>query len=443
MENTERIVAESLLNRLFPICRSITGKGFEETIAILNEGFQYQIKREPSGGKVFDWNVPPVWTIRDAWVKNSKGEKIIDFQLSNLSVVSFSVPIHKVVDASELLAKLHYLEGRSDWVPYRTSYYREDWGFCCPHSLITSEKFTEPFEICIDSDLNSQGNLVWSETFHQGSSNQEILISTYACHPSLANDNLSGLVTAKLFFDYIKQFKTKYSYRFIVIPETIGALCFLKNHPSPERIVAGFVVTCTAGPGNFGIKMAFDENHWINDFSISALKKSGNPYKVYPFVPDGSDERQYASPGFRIPTVSLTSDKYYEYPEYHTSADNLDFVSIDRLLEVLAIHKNVFHEIESSFIPVRTSSMGEYQLGKRNLFPNIGGSNYQGARAPDSYEVASESRIEAFSWIMHLADGLRSIEHITAKSQLPTNVVLESIEIFKREGLLVCLSDFS
>ena len=443
MESMEKEVAESLLQKLFPICRSITGKGFEETISILNEGIDYQIKKESSGSNVFDWKVPPVWIIRDAWVKNSKGEKIIDFKKNNLSVVSFSTPVHEVLDESELLQKLHYLENHSEWVPYRTSYYKEDWGFCCAFSLIASDEFIGPFEIFIDSELNYEGDLVWSEAFHKGSSNQEILISTYACHPSMANDNLSGPVTARLFYDYITKFETKYSYRFIVIPETIGALCFLNNHKSPKNIVAGFVVTCTAGPGKFGIKLAFDESHWINDFSISALNKSGNLFDVYPFVPDGSDERQYAAPGFRIPTVSLTSDKYYEYPEYHTSADNLEFVSVDRLLEVLAIHKRVFHEIEDSFIPIRTSNKGEYQLGKRNLFPNLGGSIYQGAIAPNSDLLELESRIDAFGWIMHLADGRRSIENIAARSKLPINVILESVEIFQREGLLKCLSDFS
>jgi aminopeptidase-like protein len=309
--------------------------------------------------------------------------------------------------------------------------------------LVKSDKFVGPFEVYIDSELNYEGELVWSEAFHKGASNQEILISTYACHPSMANDNLSGLVTARLFFDYISKFETKYSYRFIVIPETIGALCFLNNHENPKKIVAGFVVTCTAGPGKFGIKLAFDEDHWINDFSLSALKESGNIFDVYPFVPDGSDERQYAAPGFRIPTVSITSDKYYEYPEYHTSADNLEFVSVDRLLEVLAIHKKVFHEIESSFIPKRTSDKGEYQLGKRNLFPSLGGSIYQSASTQNTDKLDKEIKTNAFGWIMHLADGTRSIDKIATKSKLPSDVIIESVEIFKKEGLLKCLSDYS
>jgi len=441
MALSEREIAESLMERLFPICRSITGKGFEETVSILNEGLDYKTKKVTSGSQVFDWKVPPVWSIQDAWVKNCNGEKIIDFQQTNLSVVNYSVAINKCIDKAELLEKLHYLENHKDWIPYRTSYYKEDWGFCCTYELISSDKFVGPFEVFIDSQLDYNGELLWTEAFHQGSSDQEILISTYACHPSLANDNLSGPVTARLLFDYIKKFKTKFSYRFIVIPETIGSLCFLNNHISPQNIVAGFVVTTTAGPGKLGIKMAFDPEHWINDFAISALKKSRKPFEMFAFAPDGSDERQYSSPGFRIPTVSITNDKYYDYPEYHTSADNLEFISIFNLLEVLAVHKQAFHEIESAFIPIRTSDKGEYQLGKRNLFPNTGGSIKQGAALnSDSFKL--EARIEAFSWIMHLADGKRSIENIAKRSNLPINAIEKSVKIFQDEGLLVCLSSF-
>jgi len=433
--------AKKYLETLFYECRSISGEGFKKTVNVMNEGLDFSLMKVQSGTEVFDWRVPAEWNIKDAWVKNKFGEKIIDFKASNISVVSYSISVHETISTEELLNKIHYLEHHPDWIPYRTTYYKEDWGFCCPFNLLSSEKFVGPFEVFIDSSLDNEGELVWTEALHKGSSTKEILISTYACHPSLANDNLSGVITARLFFDYIRKHETKYSYRLIVIPETIGSICFLNNHKNPKDIAAGFVVTTTAGPGKIGVKLGFETDHWINDLTLKVMEAEARGYKTYPFVPDGSDERQYSSPGFRIPTVSITSDKYYEYPEYHTSSDNLQFVSLDRLIEILGIYKSVFHEIESTFIPKRIMDKCEYQLGKRNLFPNTGGALKQSQPEYSGLDGV-EIKVEAFSWLMHLADGRHSLRKISEISGLSKEILEKCSKIFLEEGLIKCLSNF-
>ena len=434
--NPSEDLVTQMFEFLFPITRSLTGAGFLQTLEYLNKDFDPQYKSEKSGNQVFDWSIPPTWNIRDAWVKNAFGKKIIDFKDNNLSVVNYSIPVSLNLSKDELLKKLHSIPEKPDWVPYRISYYKRDWGFCCTSNLIESADFVGPFEVYIDSELDYSGSLIWSEALHHGSSSNEILLSTYACHPSMANDNLSGNILSRLLFSYIKSLNTKFTYRLVVIPETIGSLCFLKNHYDLEKIIGGFVITTVAGPDLIGLKNAFDKDHWINTLAHEVLSDSGISHKIYEFAPDGSDERQYSSPGFRIPTVSITKSKYHEYPEYHTSADNLQFVTANALLSTLELYKDLINKIENSKIPSRNMNFGEYQLGKRGLFPNTSGFLKSSIMKTTNSEEYSEDLIDAFGWIMNLADGTKTVDTISRISGISLAVISEGIDIFEKNDLV-------
>ena len=324
-EEKEHIqIISTFLNDLFPINRSITGSGVRETFDYICDRFLpgAVMKGIRAGTKVFDWVVPPEWTINDAYVKNKHGKKIIDFKENNLHLVSYSMPIECTLNEEELLLKLHTLPLYPELIPYRTSYYALNWGFCCKQDLINSDDFEGPFSVKIDSKLDQEGELNWLECFKQGEVDDEILISTYCCHPNLANDNLSGIVASVLLFSHLMKIKTKFSYRLVIVPETIGAISFLSK-ADISNVVGGMVLTCVAGPDRMSIKEGFDNTHWINKAAHHALNSAtGGNYITYPFVPDGSDERQYSTPGFRIVTPSIHKSKYYEFDEYHTSADN-------------------------------------------------------------------------------------------------------------------------
>ncbi len=426
---------------LFPINRSITGSGVRDTLQYIIENHlpEARIKSIRSGKKVFDWTVPDEWEIFEAYVINGRGEKIIDFHENNLHVVSYSTSVDEVMTQTELLAHLHTLPEQPDKIPYRTTYYKRDWGFCCKQELIDSEKFIGPFKVFIDSKHLSDGNMEWLECVKNGTSDEEILISTYCCHPSLANDNLSGCILSVLLFEYLRMQDTKYTYRLLVCPETIGAIAFL-SQADTSLIKGGVVVTCVAGPDKFSIKQGFDTKHYINKAAHLALKKHcGDDYFVYPFVPDGSDERQYSTPGFRIVTPSIHKSKYYEFKEYHTSGDNLEFVSPESLKKTLQVYKSWMQLIDTHCYPNRVEKYCEFQLGKRDLYPNLGGTLNQLAHDENlegnhsrTYDFGNEititgAHLDAFHWLMHLADGELSNFDIADKSGICIDIMNEAI----------------
>ena len=447
------------LKKLFPINRSLTGIGNKQTINILNEIVPLNIKEIKSNTQVYDWTIPPEWRISDGYIKNANGKKIVDWKNNNLSVVNYSMPVNKKVSKKELLKYLFTLEEHPDWVPYRTSYYNRDWGFCTKHSLLNSKDFIEPFEVFIDADFNNNGKLIYADALHKGESEEEILISSYLCHPSLANDNLSGILTAVLFFNHIKKIKTYYTYRLVLCPETIGALAFLSQLDDVKKIKCSAVITCTAGPGCISVKKSFIGEHFIDKLAQTAISKVEKNFIEYPFIPIGSDERQYSSPGFRIPTISICKSKYYEYQEYHTSADNLEFIKAEYLLRTLECYIKWFELIEKyhkenspiSFNKIgieknkkvsnnlkkkniknkevnkiisRNMMKGDFHLSKYKLYESIGGPIYQN-------ELQN-----AFRWIMHLADGKHSILDIAIKSNLDLKIVNEASSLFVKKGLL-------
>ena len=449
-ESQELKNIEKVFDDLFPINRSITGEGLRQTLKYIKRNFfpEAEIKSVNSGQKVFDWEVPDEWIIKDAYVKNVYGKKIIDFKKNNLHLVSYSSPINKILTKEELLSHIHTLDAHPEWIPYRTTYYKKNWGFCCAKELLSSKEFEGPFEVVIESSFNNAGKLNWLEFTKIGESKKEILISTYCCHPSMANDNLSGIVLGIFLFDYLLKLKTKYTYRLLIAPETIGAISFL-SQANTNNFIGGMVLSCVAGPDQISIKEGFDKNHWINKAAHLAIKKIiGDNYITYPFIPDGSDERQFSSPGLRIVTPSIHKSKYYEYEEYHTSADNLNYISSKSLLETLNVYKEWINLIETYCYPKRKNLECEFQLGKRNLYPSLGGSinqsayleNFNGSKQR-SFDLnqninLTDAHLKAFSWLMHLADGQNSNFEISDKSGIDILIINESIAAMYQNQLL-------
>lgn len=447
MNILERI--ETVLNDLFPLNRSLSGAGVRETLTYLSNNFSFEgeIKSIKSGTKVFDWVVPEEWAIESGYILNGQGEKIIDINDSNLHVMSYSTSVDKVVGYEELMNHLHTLPQYPDRIPYRTTYYKRNWGFCCEHNKVLSSSFVEPFTVYIDSSHRKDGVLNWLECVKTGESDKEILISTYCCHPSMANDNLSGVILAALLFEFLNGIDTKFTYRLVVLPETIGALSFL-SQADVSKIIGGMVLSCVAGPDKVSLKEGFDRDHFMNKSAHLALQSVRKDYTVYPFSPDGSDERQYSTQGFRIVTPSIHKSKYYEYSEYHTSADNLEFVKAESLEESLKVHKRWIELIESYCYPKIAHTCGELQLGRRSLYPETGGAINQSAtnrngvnhrdkifRFENKVALRGE-HIDAFGWLTHLADGTLSNFEIAEQSGVEIDTINEAIAILFQQKLL-------
>src|SRR6266540_3142098 len=320
-----------LMAELYPVCRSITGDGFRTTLATLAKHVDLETHEVPSGTQVFDWTVPREWNIRDAYVANSRGERVIDFHDSNLHVMSYSVPVDARMSLGQLREHLHTMPEQPDWIPYRTSYYAENWGFCLAHRQLEALG-EDDYRVVIDSTL-ADGHLTWGECLVEGESSDEVLISCHACHPSLCNDNLSGVVLATFLARALAGASSlRYSYRFLFIPGTIGAITWLaQNEDKVDRIKAGLVLTCVGDGGGFTYKRSRRGDALVDRAMAYALAASGQPYEVQDFSPYGYDERQFCSPGFNLPVGSLNRTPYARFPEYHTSADDLDFVRPEHL----------------------------------------------------------------------------------------------------------------
>mgnify|MGYP000309446352 CR=1 FL=1 len=359
------------LRRLFPINRSLTGPGNRETLNILQEIAPLKIKEYPSGKSVYDWVIPDEWHVKNAWIKDKHGKKIVDFSLNNIHLVGYSEKVNNKIKFEELKSHLYFNDKLHDAIPYRTSYYKRNWGFCVTKKQYDIlEKTKGLLEVFIDSEFDTQGSLSIGELLIPGKLEEEILISTYICHPSLANDNLSGmLMTTFLARELLKKNNLKYSYRFIWIPETIGAIAYCAmNELQMKKIKSGFVVTTVGGPGCFSYKQCFDSNHPLNSVIEDVFKDEGLEYIKYPFDIHGSDERQYSSQGFRINIVSLFKDKYYEYPYYHTSLDNLDFISAKFIKQSLDLYLKVIDKMENEKIYRSRYNSCEVMFSKHNLY---------------------------------------------------------------------------
>src|SRR5439155_10821488 len=295
----EGAVLYNMVQDLYPICRSITGEGVRRSLRLLQRHVPLSIREVPSGTQVFDWTVPKEWNIRDAWIKNAKGEKVVDLNQSNLHVVNYSVPVQSTMSLAELRPHLFSLPEQPDWIPYRTSYYKETWGFCLSHRQLEGLR-DGTYEVCIDATL-APGYLTYGELKVQGATEAEMLISVHSCHPSLCNDNLSGMVVAARLAQCLLQLPLRYSYRFLWIPGTIGAITWLAlNQGSLTRIKHGLVLSCVGDPGNFTYKRSRHGKAEIDRIVEHVLKESGNAFDILDFTPSGYDERQYCSPGINL-----------------------------------------------------------------------------------------------------------------------------------------------
>jgi aminopeptidase-like protein len=414
------------IRRLFPICRSITGNGVRQTLDILSEIIPLDRYEIPTGTKVFDWDVPREWNIREAWIKNGRGEKIVDFANSNLHILNYSVPVRKHVSLGELRGHLYTIPGQPDLIPYRTSYYEENWGFCLPHNQFEGLE-DDTYEVYIDSTLE-KGYMSFGEYFIPGETADEVLISTHICHPSLANDNLSGIVVAAFLARELSLKKHRYSFRFLFVPGTIGAITWLAlNERRTKYIKHGLVASLLGRPGPFTYKRSRIGNADIDHVVEQVLRLSHSRYEIRDFTPYGYDERQFCSPGFNLPVGCLTRTTWQEYPEYHTSADDPDLVSADTLQESLDIYRKIVQMLEVNRRYLNVNPKCEPQLGKRGLYSNVGGDH------------AGKDVQTAMLWALSLSDGSHTTLDICEKSGLEYDVVDVAIRKLVEAKLLIGL----
>ena len=412
----------SLIERLYPICRSITGNGVRQTLSILQEYIPLQLHEVASGTKVFDWTVPKEWNIDDAYIRDSTGTKIVDFKESNLHVVNYSIPVNKKITLQELKNHLHSLPEHPDWIPYRTSYYNETWGFCLPHSRVEAMK-DETYEVYIDSSL-TEGHLTYGEYFIPGSTNEEVLFSSHVCHPSLCNDNLSGITVMTHLAKILKEMNLRYSYRFIFIPATIGSITWLAlNKEKTNTIKHGLVAANLGDEGNMTYKRSRRGNSGVDRVVEIMLRDSGQPYTVKDFFPYGYDERQFCSPGFNLPVGSIMRTPHGQYPEYHTSADNLEFVKPDKLEDSYRKLYTVVDTLENNKTYKNTNPYCEPQLGKRGLYKHIGG---------------GDTKIDqlAILWMLNMSDGTHSVLDIAERSGIRFSKLKAATDILIQYKLL-------
>jgi aminopeptidase-like protein len=408
---------------LYPICRSITGEGFRQTLRYLGERIPLDIHEVPSGTQVFDWTVPREWSVSDAWIKNPAGQKVIDFQRSNLHIVNYSVPVRCNMPLRELSKHLHTLPDHPDWIPYRTSYYKENWGFCLTDRELAKLPDGE-YEVMIDSTL-TDGSLTYGEYYLPGKRSDEVLLSCHACHPSLSNDNLSGVVLVACLAELLKGASLEYSYRFLFIPGTIGSITWLaRNEALVPGIRHGLVVACVGDSGKFHYKRSRRADAEIDRAAVEALKMSGEQFELRDFSPYGYDERQYCSPGFDLPVGSLTRTPHGEFPEYHTSADNLDLVNPAALAGSLAVYLSVIRILENNVRYINRCPKCEPQLGKRGLYRSLGG-------------LANAEQCEmAMLWVLNLSDGRHSLLDIAERANVPFDVIHRSAQLLVDKELL-------
>ncbi len=413
-----------LAERLYPICRSITGNGVRQTLQILKEYLPLDLIEIPTGTQVFDWTIPKEWNVNEAWIKDPGGKKIVDFVNHNLHLLNYSIPFHGHLSLSQLKKHLYSLPENPDWIPYRTSYYQENWGFCLTHRQLESLNNGE-YEVYIDSTLEN-GSLTYGELLIPGTSDDEVLFSAHVCHPSLANDNLSGIaVLTYLAKDLLKQ-KNQLSYRFLFIPGTIGSIAWLAhNEAQTKKIKHGLVASLLGDSGDFTYKKSRRGNATIDQVVEHVLNHSEWPYTIRDFSPYGYDERQYCSPGFNLPVGNLTRSQFGQYPEYHTSADDLELIQPVCLELSLEVYKRIVEVLEGNFYYQNVNPKCEPQLGKRGLYTAIGGQSDQ------------RNMQLAMLWILNFSDGQHSLLDIAQKSGFDFFVIKKMAEILVEKKLLL------
>lgn len=422
--NTTGYEIHRLISELYPICRSITGNGVRQTLHLINEYIQLSMQEVPTGTRVFDWIVPKEWNIRDGYVKNSRGEKIIDFQKSNLHVVGYSIPIHQKMSLEELRPRLFTLPEYPDWIPYRNSYYTENWGFCLSHRQFLELK-NDVYEVFIDSSLED-GYLTYGEYYLEGNIKDEVLISCHICHPSLCNDNLSGIAVAVFLARHLSSTLRRHSYRFLFLPTTIGSITWLAlNETELSSIKHGLVLACLGDSGMSTYKKSRLGNTVIDRAAVNVLKHSGQNYEIMDFLPYGYDERQFCSPGFNLPVGCFMRTPNGCFPEYHTSADDLDFVQPDSLHDSFLKCTKIFNILDNDGIFMNQNPKCEPQLGKRGLYRPL---NRQ-------HQLPNEQL--ALLWVLNLSDGNHSLLDIAERSDMSFEEIRKAAGVLDANGLII------
>lgn len=420
---------ELLFDRLWPLPRSLTGEGVRSTHAELARLMPLESTELASGSAILDWTVPPEWVVNEAYVVAPDGSRLLDFRTNNLHLVGYSIPFRGRLTRAELDTHLYSLADRPDAIPYVTSYYSPRWGFCMTHTQRTALADGE-YEVIVDTELK-QGSMTISECVLPGSSSEEILISTYTCHPSMANNELSGPVLAAFLYRRLARVpERRVGFRFVFVPETIGAIAYLhlKGEWLKRHTIAGYVVTCVGGPGGLTYKRTRDAptltdrvaEHVVGKHSV----EDDSEPQVLDFKPTGSDERQYCSPGYRLPIGSLMRTMYGTYPEYHTSLDDKAFVRLDNVQRTLDTYEDMCLTLDRNETYLNTKPYGEPQLGRRGLYSDI-------TVAGDNVGVA-----DALFWVLNLSDGQHDLVHVAERSGLPFTAVRAAADALEAAGLL-------
>ena len=417
-----------LMERLYPICRSLTGDGVRETLDLIEEQIPLERTEVASGTQVYDWTLPPEWNIREAWLARPDGERIVDFADSNLHVLGYSVPVRRRLPLSELREHLFSDPERPDVTPYRTSYHNENWGFCLPYRQLEALEDGE-YEAVIDSTLED-GVVSYAECLLPGETEDEVLLSTYICHPSLCNDNLSGIVLLTALAKHLGAEQRRYSYRFLFSPATIGPLTWLsRNEDRLHRVKHGLVAACVGDPGPLTYKRSRRGDAAVDRAAGQVVRAAGG--EVRDFTPLGGDERQFCSPGFDLPVGVLSRTPQDEFPGYHSSADDLELVRPEHLADSFVAYLAVFDQLErdaseGNATYVNLNPKGEPQLGKRGLYRAVGGGSFAEG---------------AFLWVLNLSDGRHDRKTLAERSGLAFSEIRSAADQLLAAGLLESAED--
>jgi len=417
-----------LAKKLYPIHRSITGDGVRKSLEIIKEQIPIEIKEVPCGEKVFDWEIPPEWNIRDAYVLDlSSGKKVIDFKEHNLHIVGYSIAVDEELTYEELTPHLHYIEKQPSAIPYVFSYYEEQWGFCLSYEQFLKLDKKTKYKVFIDSDLDPQGSLTYAELIIPGENEEELFFSSYICHPQMCNNELSGPVLLTQLAKFVLDLKERrYTYRFIIIPETIGSITYLSKNLKhmKKKVFGGYNLTCVGDERVYSYIPSRLGNNISDRVAKYALSNFTDRFIEYSWLDRGSDERQYCAPGVDLPICSITRSKYQAYPEYHTSLDNFDLVTKKGLEQSFSLYSKIIHIFEKNIKP-KIKVLGEPQLGKRGLYLNLS--------KKDSPSRIQDRDLKNF---ISYCDGNHSVLDITEILGLHFDECLVLLNILKDNNLL-------
>jgi aminopeptidase-like protein len=414
----------ALARRLFPIRRSLTGPGVRETVGVIGEHVPLAVHEVPTGTQVLDWTVPREWVLRDAWVEDLTGRRVIDLADHPLHVLGYSTPVDAVVDREELLTHLHGLPDHPEWIPYRTAYYREAWGLCAAQRVIDGLRDPQ-YRVRIDADLRD-GSLTYGELVLAGDTEDEVLLTTHVCHPGMANDNVSGMVVLTAVAAWLGSARRRLTYRVLFLPGTLGSITWLARHAAAmPPIRHGLTIAGIGDRGTHTWKRTEAEDAPVDRAVALALRDAGEPFEMLPFSPWGYDERQFNSPGFRLPVGLLMRTPHGTYPEYHTSADDLAFIDPARLAASIELVCSIVGILERDRVVTSLAPMAEPQLGRRGLYSPVGGAT---GRAPDQL---------ALLWVLNQADGTHRLVDIAERSGLPFERIADAADALQAAGLLV------